>query len=156
LGDLFPKAAGVKSKEGISMRYVVLIVGLISVVGSGVLGYVWMDNCKELESDLGPGSFLRTSQFLDEETHAKLVDYDRRMKAWPFLFGGAAVGLIGVLIAYERRRYSGAVLLLAAAVGVIVFYPKHLYVIIFGSGLVLAALLALFIKPCLPSPSQAN
>jgi hypothetical protein len=138
------------------MRYVVLIVGLIAVVGSGVLGYVWMDNCKELNYELGPISFLRTSPVVDEERHAKLVDFDRRMKAWPFLYGGAGLGLIGVLLAYERRRCSGAVLLLAAAVGVFTFYPSHLYVIVFGSGLVLTAVLALFIGPLSPRPAQAN
>ena len=136
------------------MRYIVLIVGSVGLVGSGILGYVWMEECKELKDEQGPGSYIRRPP-VPEVFYHKVTEFDRRAQAWPFLFGGAAVALPGAILAFDRRRFSGSALLLAGAVGVVLFNPLQLHVILFGSALALAGLLALFIGPAPPKPAFA-
>ncbi len=136
------------------MRYVVLILGLVGLVGSGVLGYVWMVDCNDLKDELGPVSHLRR-QPASDEMREKALEFDRRARAWPFLYGAAAVGLVGAILAFDRRRFSGMALLLAAAAGTFVFHPHQMYVLIFGSALGLAGLLAVFIFPEAGEPEFA-
>jgi len=162
------------------MRYVVLIIGLAGLVGLGVLGYIWMDNFNELKEDMeqkrkniqnredmeqkrkniqngvGPPEDRAKVAEQDRQDRAKVAEQDRRGRAWPFLMAGAGLGLFGSLLAYERYRFCGAALLLAAPVGALVLHPFEFadflhpldhYELIFASGLVLAGLLALFIRP---------
>jgi hypothetical protein len=138
-----------------TMRYLVLIVGLAGSVGAGILGYVWMEECEELKVEFGPGVFLRQPP-IHEVYYHRIAEFDRRAQAWPFLLTGAGVGLVGVILAFDRRRFSGSALLLAGAVGVIPFNPSQKYVMVFGSVLVLAGLLAMFSGPPPPKPAFAR
>jgi len=138
------------------MRYVVLIIGLAGLVGLGVLGYIWMDNFNELKEDMELKRKNIQNGVGPPEDREKVAEQDRRGRAWPFLMAGAGLGLFGSLLAYERYRFCGAALLLAAPVGALVLHPFEFadflhpldhYELIFASGLVLAGLLALFIRP---------
>lgn len=137
------------------MRYFVLIIGLVGSVGAGILGYVWMEECQELKDEFGPGAFHREPP-IHEVFYPRIAEFDRRAQAWPFLLAGAGVGLVGVILAFDRRRFSGAALLFAGALGVVSFNPLQKYVMIFGLALVLAGLLALFSGPPPPKPAFAR
>jgi len=135
------------------MRYVVLIFGLVGAVGSGFIGYQWMDGFNHEKVDMAEIRPLAHTGFFKSEALGKIAEFDRRAKAWPFLLTGAVLGLLGCLLAFERRRFSGSALLLCAALGPVVFNPP---VAIFTFGLVLAGLLALFIRPLSATVGPAN
>src|SRR5580658_8645424 len=103
------------------MRYVVLFFGLVGVVGSGFLGYLWMDGFNHEKVDMAEVRRLAHTGFFKTEALGKIAEFDRRAKAWPFLFTGAVLGLPGCILAFERRRFSGSALLLCAALGPIVY-----------------------------------
>lgn len=146
------------------MRYVVLIFAILGVLGSGLFGYKWMDNYQYEKEKVWV-----TPEARDE--------YLRRAKAWPFLLAGAALGLFGACLAFVRRRYSGAALLLCAALGPAVFHPGGAIfsktdqsfelgslavspgVLFFNFGLLFAGLLAFLIRPPRPrrlAPAAAS
>jgi hypothetical protein len=128
------------------MRYIVLVISLGGLVGSGVLGYVFMDNCNELVQDAAINRKAVSTGRASDLTKKELDTFDRRMKSWPFLFAGAGLGLVGALLAYERYRFSGAALLVCAGAGPLILCPFEHWVQGFCAGLVVAGLLALFIR----------
>ncbi len=135
------------------MRYIMLIFGLTGFFGAGIIGYVWKVDCQAGLID-GPTWMQRLSP-PDEATRERVLEFDREKRAWPFLLGGAAIGLLGTVLAFDGRRFSAMALLLAAAVGALVFHPLHPYVLICGSALFLAGVLALFVPPRASPPNFA-
>ncbi len=127
------------------MRYVVLLFGLVGAVVSGYLGYLWMDNFYHQKAITAEMRQHTATGYYKLEALEKIAEFDRQAKAWPFLLTGAVLGLLGSILAFERRRFSGSALLLCAALGPVVYKPL---VALFICGLILAGLLALFIRPC--------
>lgn len=126
------------------MRVVVAILGLASLVATAYLGFQWMAAFL-LEKDGIVYDRLRIKrQYADQETQVMVARFDRHAKAWPFLITSCVLALLGALMALRRRRFSASVLFLCAALGPAIFDPM---VLVVTSGMLLAGLLALTIKP---------
>jgi hypothetical protein len=81
--------------------------------------------------------------FAGEAGKAELVEFDKRAKAWPYLFIGAALGIVGGVLAFLRKGVIAGPVLLAGAILPAVFHPVSL---VFASPLVLAGILAFFVR----------
>jgi len=122
------------------MRWVVLVLALGGGGGSGYAGWV------ARESAVGLGE-LRQYVHYGEETKLRNASY--------FLMAGAAMGLIGALLALARRGILAALVLLAAWAGPAAFIwemvlRENTLLIRWGictGALLLAALLAMLIRP---------
>jgi hypothetical protein len=84
---------------------------------------------------------------LDSEAAWKLSQYEKRGRAIPFLFGAVVLGGAGAVLAFLGKGMSAAALLLAAALGPAIINPLGL---IFTCPLVVAGVLALFVRPRAP------
>jgi hypothetical protein len=123
------------------MRFVVLGLGVLGVLGAAFVGWVCMDE----HFNLPP---LAATMIRDIPEFR--MRYIQEIRAWPFLYAGAALGLLGSLLALSRRRFSSAALLLVGGLGGGVFIIRSL---IFTSPMLLAGVLAFLIGPAKPKPA---
>jgi hypothetical protein len=142
------------------MRIAVLVLGILGGLAAGTLGMLWLTNCQK---DRPIIEVLRNTQKDHEEARKKRVvppnepeldflidpdamvrEYDRRVRAYPFLLAGLLFGVMGGVLAMLRRGKSAAVLLALAALGPAVLNPLTL---IFTFLLPIAAVLSLFVRP---------
>jgi hypothetical protein len=137
------------------MRYVVMIVCLGGMAASAYIASQWMQTYLQKKDGITLDRQILNKGFAgDREAslRAEIDAFDRHSKAWPFLFASCGLGVLGVAMASRRRPFLAAALMLCAALGPAVFDP---YVLIYTSGLALAGLLALVIKPLPTGPVPA-
>lgn len=141
------------------MRIVVLILAVLGAGTSGFLGYRWRDNYRAEKDSMEKNREMLTDPdkariaglFLGEnleKAKANLAEFDKRAKTWPYLFVGCALGIVGAVLAYLRKGLFAAVVLLVGAILPAVLHPATL---VFTFPLILAGLLALFIRA--PQPA---
>lgn len=154
------------------MRFVVMLVAILGGLGSAFLGYVWFEDfrtnrdkidrtwkeaqaAKALVVALAPDK----AKQIEESSEFKTLKFAmRRGVTSPFLLAGLLMGVIGGIVAMERRGFSAALVFLTAAVGPLVVHAGGLAdivslvrneegfrLLICTSGLYLAALLSLFV-----------
>jgi hypothetical protein len=130
------------------MRYVVLVLAILGALTTGFLGYAWRTNAVEKKDMIEMTRGLVEVGFAGEEGKAELVEFDKRAKAWPYLFIGAALGIVGGVLAFLRKGMFAALVLVAGAILPAIFNPSSL---LFTCPLILAGLLAFFVRG-VPAP----
>ncbi len=135
------------------MRLVVVFLGLAGLLLAGWLGRLWLTHHMAKREWVNWDRLAVKEGFASPKTRAELTAFDQQAKGLQFLISGYALGLLGVGLANRGRRFSAAALLLSAALGPAVFAPTAL---IYTSGLALAGLLALTIKPRPPLPEPIS
>jgi hypothetical protein len=141
------------------MRVAVLVLGILGGLGAGALGVLWLMNCNKdrdiielLRSDpnLRDANLGIPGQAFIQTPRDAIREYDRRVRAYPFLLAGLLLGVVGGVLALLGRGKSGAVLLALACLGPAVLNPWSL---IFTFLLPVAAGLSLFVRPR-PQPDE--
>jgi hypothetical protein len=133
------------------MRYIVLILGIIGAAACGVFGFRWM---KDLQDSSTTVELTRNvveearKQSMPvprevEEEYTKIVG---RTRTWPLLLANAVLGLLGGVLAFTRRSWAAAIVLLAATIAPAVIYPVTL-ILTFALGLGGALALLIRTKP---------
>jgi hypothetical protein len=134
------------------VRIAVLILGILGAFGSGCGGLllqIGKNASKEkLEFVQVFGQAVAEDKDADPE---KVAEVKAALKAIhflsisiPLLYAGTGIGLVGAFFGFFGRGKSAAALLLVAAFGPALFVPFSL---IFTGILIVAGLLALFIRP---------
>jgi hypothetical protein len=143
------------------MRIAVLILAILGGLGAAALGVLWLLNCQKDRNAVELARLIAAEIPAGAPDSSKIIDelreYDRRVKAYPFLLVGFVLAVAGGFLAMQRRGKSAAVLLLLAALGPAILNPLSL---IFTFLLPIAAVLSLFIRPArVPDaglPSRSN
>jgi hypothetical protein len=144
------------------VRWLALLIGLLGAGGSGFVGFGLKSNMEheqpsydsahKVAERAAKGEQLSPSELgnLGDYNQNLGVEYDKTV-SMKFLFAGAALGLIGAILSFGYRGKSGAALLIAAAIPPTLLNPKP---IVFGfmAPLVMAGLIALFVRPRLTEP----
>jgi len=134
------------------MRWVVLVLALAGAGGSGFVGFIWFGDAERLKPSV---TVIRQQAKSNPQAQAAIQEFDSLHKASYFLMAGAPLGIIGGLLALSRRGILAALVLLLAFAGPAVLARDWLMeksdrmvgLGIFTGALVLAALLAFFIRP---------
>ena len=136
------------------MRILVFVLGLLGVLGCAVLGgalyyALFVDPRSTLDSRM---TVIRQAAKLGLPNLRAGIEADheavlREWRTFLMLWPAAGLALVGSILAFRRRGFSAAALLLAAVVGPTFFFPKT---IIFTGILILAGVLALLIRPARP------
>jgi hypothetical protein len=138
----------------IVLRVGALVLALLGSAGSLFLAYQWRSDFEKEKEKIALGlAFLEFAGEIEKEVppdpkqaealakaRAAYDQLARAVRAIRFLFAGAALGLLGGLLALLGRTSCAAALLLVAAAGPAVLLPLTL---VFTCPLVLGGLLAL-------------
>jgi hypothetical protein len=121
------------------MRWLVLLLALAGVAGSGLLGLGFMVSLRDRTRSVVQADIDAGKAGLGDEKFAKL---SRFTWSYLFLFGGAALGLIGAFYALARRKYTAFLMFLlsvavpaALAIPYLLDGPEVLNLTIFGSAI---------------------
>jgi hypothetical protein len=136
------------------MRYVALVLGIVGGLTSGFLGYKWYSdasdpvNKEKIEivraASLGPGA--------TEELKAEVAELDKAIKASYFLLVALPLGIAGGILAFLRRGFSGAALMLLAVLGPAILNWRSL---IFTCPLIVGAVFCFLVRPARAAQPEA-
>ena len=122
------------------MRFIVVLLALIGSLASLALGLLFL-GVLYYQQDV-------RNAMVGAEVDPETLLFDPAdpllFKTAVFLLAASALGLLGMLLTVARRGAQGAVLLLLAALGPLLFSPGT---IAYTGALVLAALFSLLVKP---------
>jgi hypothetical protein len=133
------------------MRIAVFVLGILGSLAAGTLGGIW------LKDTLGPAGqmveILRQVGPTDEAGLEKLREWDRLGHTIWFLLAALPLGIFGSILALRGNGVLGALLMVLAALGPVILFPKTL---LFTSILLLAGVLSLLVRrPRAPESSDA-
>jgi hypothetical protein len=146
------------------MNRAVLYVGLIAATLSAVGGALTKREMEQLNARNADVLERVEKEMADPLTRAlsrrdMAADYETLSRGlWletvipNLLFVGAGLGVLGAILGFTRRRFGAAAVLLAAAVGPVLFAP---IMVVFSGLLAVTALLALFVGSA-PAPELTD
>jgi hypothetical protein len=133
------------------MRWAVLVFGLAGVGLTGFLGYRFMQFVNN-ELNIEVIRAMRPTVEAGKgtvEMALEVVGYDMRLKAYPYMFGVALLGLAGVGLALARMGMLAAV---AFLVGLLIPFLFDPILVFYSAPYAVAGLLSIFIKKS-PEPA---
>jgi hypothetical protein len=141
------------------MRVVVLIVGILGVLGPGLCAFVCGEQLAKRSTNIEPIRFIarytpevpesgrqKGDSTADEITRQR----DRFTQMIYFLWAAVPLGLFGAVLALLGRGPIGCLVMLLAGLGPIMLTPNvhgRQALAIFSSVLLIAAVLAIFVRP---------
>lgn len=135
------------------MRYIVLTLALLGAAASAGWGYIWLGVLREKQPELDRALRLLSSPLMAQggvnqsEVRDSLAAVNRLKTATYLLLAAGPLGVLGGILALMSRGNWGALLLLGAGVGPVIFMAMTGLA---TSVLILGGLLSFLVQPRVP------
>jgi hypothetical protein len=143
------------------MRHVVMFVAILGGIATAFLAFMWYQDFEANRAKFDQSvTLIKLMEALGEKEKAREAynQLNQPIRTIPFLGAGLLMAIVGAILAMNYRGFSAALVFLAGAIGPFLVYAggfselmdflqtdKALGMLVFTSGLFLAAFLSLFV-----------